>query len=73
MKILNPSKITIAGFDGFRSELEQNYADNSYQNDRHIAEFETINKEISEMLKSIIETLSPSCVVKFLTPTIYIK
>lgn len=73
MKKLNPSKVTIAGFDGFSSNLEQNYADYSYQNDRHIAEFETMNKEISEMLKDIIETLSPECEVKFITPSLYIK
>lgn len=73
MKILSPRKITIAGFDGFRTDLEQNYADSSYQNDRHIAEFATINKEISEMLKSIIETLRPECKIEFLTPSQYLK
>ena len=36
MKRLNPSKITIAGFDGFRTDWAQNYADSSYQNNRHI-------------------------------------
>lgn len=72
MKSLNPSKITIAGFDGFRPELDQNYADSSYQNDRHKAEFATINKEIRDMLKGIIETLSPNCDVVFLTPSLYI-
>lgn len=71
MKSLNPSKITIAGFDGFRPELNQNYADSSYQNDRHKAEFETINKEVSAMLADIIETLYPECPVKLLTPSVY--
>lgn len=72
MKSLNPSKITIAGFDGFRTDLEENYADSSYQNNRHIAEFETINKEISAMLADIIKTLAPDCTINFLTPTTYI-
>ena len=71
MKSLNPSKITIAGFDGFRPELNQNYADSSYQNNRHKAEFETINKEVSAMLADIIETLYPECPVKLLTPSVY--
>lgn len=71
MKSLNPSKITIAGFDGFRADLADNYADNSYQNDRHIAEFATINKEVSAMLADIIKTLTPECEVKLLTPSVY--
>lgn len=71
MKVLNPSKITIAGFDGFRSDFEQNYADSSYQNNRHIAEFDTINKEVSLMLADIIKTLAPECEVKLLTPSVY--
>lgn len=71
MKSLNPSQITIAGFDGFRTDLTQNYADSSYQNNRHIAEFDTINAEVGAMLAEIIKTLSPGCKVTLFTPSVY--
>ena len=71
MKNLNPSKITIAGFDGFRTDVIQNYADSSYQNNRHKAEFDTINAEVGAMLAEIIKTLSPGCKVTLFTPSVY--
>ena len=48
---LNPSQITIAGFDGFNPDLAANYSDSSFQNDRHISEFATLNREVGKMLK----------------------
>ncbi len=71
MKSLNPQKITIAGFDGFRTDIVQNYADSSFQNNRHIAEFGTINTEVGAMLAEIVKTLSPACQVYLLTPSVY--
>ena len=73
LKRVNPSKITIAGFDGFDSKSEKNYADSSYQNERHVDEFDVLNKEISTMYKEIVETMSPNCVFKFITPSVYSK
>ena len=73
LKRVNPSKITIAGFDGFDSKSEKNYADSSYQNERHVDEFEVLNKEISTMYKEIVETMSPNCDFKFITPSVYSK
>jgi len=69
---LNPSKITIAGFDGFNPDIAANYSDSSFQNDRHIFEFATLNREIGKMLKELVETFEPSCMVDFLTPSLYI-
>lgn len=69
---LNPRSITIAGFDGFDPDLAANYSDSSFQNDRHVLEFPTLNREIGKMLKGLVETFEPSCHVKFLTPTLYI-
>ena len=72
LKKLNPAQITIAGFDGFR-ESEQNYSDESFQNNRHANEFDLLNKEITEMLGEIIETMTPACRFNFMTPSLYEK
>lgn len=71
LKRLNPSKIIIAGFDGFNEDSEKNYFDDSFQNDRHVMEFSTLNKELSEMFREIVETMSPDCKFEFLTPSFY--
>lgn len=73
LKRISPKCIYIAGFDGFSSVLDNNYSDNSYQNDRHSNEFETLNKEITDMLQDIIETLGADCPIKFITPSRYVK
>ncbi len=70
---LSPSKITIAGFDGFNSDLKVNYSDSSFQNDRHVAQFTTLNREIGEMLCELVDTLEPNCKVQFMTPSIYLE
>lgn len=69
---LNPRRITIAGFDGFNPDLEANYSDSSFQNNRHIAEFATLNREVGMMLKELVDTFEPNCEVRFMTPTLYI-
>lgn len=71
IKRVNPYKITIVGFDGFDTSNPQNYADQSYQNDRHVEEFEILNKEIAIMLDEIVKTLYPTCRVKMLTPSLF--
>lgn len=69
---LNPSQIIIAGFDGFNPDLTANYSDSSFQNDRHVSEFATLNREIGMMLKELVDTFEPHCKVNFLTPSLYI-
>lgn len=71
LKRINPRKITIAGFDGFDESSKFNYYDNSFQNERHVNEFATLNREIATMFKEIIETMSPECKFEFLTPSLY--
>lgn len=71
LKRIRPSQITIAGFDGFSEKLDENYADVSYQNNRHINEFTKLNKEILLMYKEIVETMSPECKFRFITPSIF--
>ena len=69
---LKPTKITIAGFDGFNPDIAANYSDSSFQNDRHKGEFATLNREIGKMLKELVDTFEPNCKVEFLTPSLYI-
>jgi len=71
LKRVSPSAITIAGFDGFDVNNEKNYVDSSYQNERHVDEFETLNKEISTMFAEVVETMSPACKFKMITPSVY--
>ena len=71
LKKLSPKRIVIAGFDGFDSNSSYNYLDTSFQGERHIAEFETMNTEIKQMLSEFVETVSEKCEVKMLTPSIF--
>ena len=71
LRRVNPIKITIAGFDGFDEKNNENYADSSYQNERHVREFAILNKEIREMFKEIVATMSPACSFEMITPSIY--
>ena len=69
LKKLGVERIALAGFDGFDADLDSNYIDDSFQNDRHKSEFERMNLEISRMMKDIIETLEGKCSVEFITPS----
>lgn len=71
LRRVSPSQITIAGFDGFDASNDKNYMDATYQNDRHVDEFEVLNQEILEMFKSIVQTMVPDCKFVFLTPSLY--
>jgi len=71
LKRINPTKITIAGFDGFDEKSSENYADSTYQNERHVGEFAVLNKEIHEMFKEIVATMSPACSFRMITPSLY--
>lgn len=71
LKKLNPSGITIAGFDGFSADREDNYMDSGFQNERHIEEFEKLNSEVSMMFSEIRQTLTGKCKIQFLTPSLY--
>lgn len=72
LKKIHPKKITIAGFDGFNTTKEsENYYDNSFQNERHIEEFEVLNSEIGQMFKEIVKTMYPYCSFNFITPSLF--
>lgn len=71
LKRVNPKKISIAGFDGFDVNNDKNYADTSFQNDRHKSEFTTLNKEVSQMYNEIKETMYPDCEIELITPSLY--
>ena len=69
LKKVEVSKISIAGFDGFESDKTSNYSDESFQNDRHLSEFEDLNKEIFSMFTEVKETLAGKCEIHFITPS----
>lgn len=69
LKRIEVNRISLAGFDGFEAAKISNYADESFQNDRHRSEFEELNKEITAMLSEIKETLAEKCEIKFITPS----
>lgn len=71
LRRIGSRKVTIAGFDGFSELTNKNYSDSSFQNDRHIREFETMNKEIASMYNEIRETMYPECEFVLLTPSLY--
>lgn len=69
LKRINPSEITIAGFDGFEESSKENYSDSAFQNERHISEFRMLNTEITKMFGEVIETMTPKCRFKLITPS----
>lgn len=71
LKRIGVSKITIAGFDGFETGKESNYADDSFQNDRHISEFNELNQEIKIMFGEIVNTLKGKSNIKIITPSLF--
>lgn len=71
LKKVNPGKIAIAGFDGFSESGESNYVDTSFQNERHIHEFGSLNREIGEMFNEFVKTMNEKCEIEMITPSIY--
>lgn len=69
LKRVNPKKVTMAGFDGFEESAEMNYSDSSFQNERHVTEFDDLNDELMKMFGEIVETMSPACVFDIITPS----
>lgn len=70
LKRVGAKKIAIAGFDGYSAD-EKIYFDDSYVTDMEVKEFGRLNDEITDMVEKFIETVSPSCYVEFLTPSLY--
>lgn len=73
LRRLSPKTITLAGFDGFEKNVIDNYTDSSFQNERHITEFENLNQEIGTMFAGFVATMEGKCKVTLLTPSIYEK
>lgn len=71
LRKLGSMEVTIAGFDGFSEELGQNFADQSFQNDRCILDFDELNAEVGRMFADCVETVYPDCRISLLTPSKY--
>ena len=73
LRRLDVEHVAIAGFDGFQKDLASNYSDDSFQNDRHVDEFEDLNREIAQMLSLLSERISGKCSISFITPSRFEK
>ena len=73
LKRIGPSKISLAGFDGFTADMLSNYYDDSFQNDRHVSEFESLNEEISQMFSDYVKIVADDCKINFITPSRFEK
>lgn len=71
LKRVGVAKISIAGLDGFDAGKTNNYVDSSFQNYRHVEEFEGLNTELRSMLGKYYETVSNSCEIKLITPSMF--
>lgn len=73
LRLLKVKKIVLAGFDGYTSDINDNYYDQTFSNARHVDEFEAFNVGIGTMLNDYIKEVSQTCQVSFLTPSHYEK
>lgn len=71
LKRLEVKKVSLAGFDGFDVGQKTNYSDDSFQNARHVEEFEELNKEIGQMFSDYREILEGKCEIVFITPSMF--
>ncbi len=69
LKRMEIKSVVLAGFDGFETDKENNYSDESFQDARHRNEFDELNDEITQMFKDIRETLDGKCKISFITPS----
>lgn len=69
---LNIKSLRIAGADGFNKELENNFLDCTFQNERHdINSFDITNAEMGKMYQDYAERSDGMFETIFLTPTFY--
>lgn len=73
MRFIMPSKVAIAGFDGYSNKKEVTYADNWLIPPITPDETLILHNEIKEMLSDYMESKPNSIQLKYLTPTTYIE
>lgn len=73
LKRIGTENISLAGFDGFKNEKKSNYADESFQNERYVHEFDTLNNEIMQMFSDFSESVEGKCRIRFITPSRFEK
>lgn len=71
LKKLGTKEITIAGFDGFYKNQEQNFVDLSFDSTKHLNDYDAINEEITKMTREYKKRVEGQILVQFLTPSIY--
>ena len=73
LKRIGIKKLSIAGFDGYFSEKDHNYYHSSLEINRHQSEYDKINKELMLMFTKFANTVSGSCAINFVTPSMFEK
>lgn len=71
LRRIGVSRIVIAGFDGFDAKSSNNYYDKSFQNYRHIDEFELLNSELHDMLQKYYQSVKEECSIEMITPSLF--
>jgi len=69
MQRMNMQEVYLAGFDGFTSDIHDNYCDDSLINSSVTEVFEARNKDVREQLSMIMQQMA----VHFLTPSLYVR
>jgi len=73
LKRIGIKKLSIAGFDGYSVGKEYNYYHNSLEINRHKSEYNEINKELMLMFTKFAKTISGTCEITFVTPSMFEK
>lgn len=68
---IGTEKITIAGFDGFSRDKDTNFVNLSFDNEKHVDDFEAINEELMQRVKRYRKKVKGRIDVQFLTPGMY--
>lgn len=73
LHMLGVKEVFLAGFDGFKEDSKQNYADDRMPSVNADEDWDVVNKDIAEMLKELVDSLSGSMSISFLTKSLFFK
>lgn len=71
LRNIGVSQISLAGFDGFDVKNENNYLEENYNVTVAPEEFDTLNEDISKLLRNYAKTVKSSIEVQFITPSLF--
>lgn len=71
LKLAGAKAVFLAGFDGFRQDARNNYADMRMPSVNADEDWDLVNREISDMLKDLKSTLSGEMFISFVTRSLF--